>query len=131
MRFAVLLCAVLFAGCASMGGDFSAARDSWRGASYEEVVSRWGAATRSTALSDGRVVHTWISEGSVSRGTLFPSIGIGIGSGGIGVGTGVTLGSGGYAQVRCERTLVFSDGRVTDQTWQGDADFCNGFRRGY
>lgn len=120
MRFAAL-CAVMLAGCAGMGGDFSAARDSWRDATYDEVVARWGAATRSTTLSDGRAVHTWVSEGTVSRGSLYPSIGI---------GTGVTLGSGGYEQVRCERTLVFRGGRVVDQTWHGEGGFCSGFRRG-
>ena len=130
MRLAAGLLMVALAGCASLRGDFSAARDSWRGAAYDEVASRWGAPSRSATLSDGRVVHTWVSEGTVARGTLYPSIGIGVGSGGIGVGTGVTVGPGGHAQVRCERTLVFSGGRVVEQTWQGDVDFCNGFRRG-
>jgi hypothetical protein len=128
MRIAVLG-VVLITGCASFGGDFNAARDSWRDATYDEVVSRWGAASRSGVLSDGRMTYTWVSEGTVSRGSLFPSIGIGVGSGGFVLGTGVTLGSGGYEQVRCERTLRFRGARVVDQTWYGEAEFCNGFRR--
>lgn len=128
MRIAALV-AALIAGCTSLGTDFNAARDSWRDATYDEVVSRWGAATRGGVLSDGRMAYTWVSEGTVSRGSLYPSIGIGVGSGGFVLGTGVTLGSGGNEQVRCERTLIFRGARVVDQTWYGEAEFCNGFRR--
>jgi hypothetical protein len=69
-----------------------------------------------------------VSEGVVSRGTLWPSIGIFGGSGGVGLGTGVTMGPGGEF-TRCERTLVFKDGRVVEQNWQGSAEYCSTFRR--
>jgi len=119
----------LSAGCAAVGGNSDAARDSWRGATYDEVVSRWGAPTRSTTLTDGRPAHTGISESTSSRGSFYPSIGIFGGSGGVGVGTSVTAGPGSYEQVRCERTLIFRIGRVVEQHWVGSADDCNEFRR--
>jgi hypothetical protein len=31
--------------------------------------------------------------------------------------------------IRCDRTLVFRNGRVAEQTWQGDPAFCESFRR--
>lgn len=122
---------VLFlAGCASPGGEFAGARDSWDGATYDEVVLRWGTPARSTKLTDGSHVYTWISEGVGTRGSVSPSIGIGIGSGGaVGIGTGVMFGSAGGEPVRCERTLIFRDGRVAEQTWQGPQEYCNTFRR--
>ena len=122
---------VLFlAGCASPGGELAEARDSWDGATYDEVVLRWGTPARSTKLTDGSNVYTWISEGVGTRGSVSPSIGIGIGSGGgVGIGTGVMFGSAGGAPVRCERTLIFREGRVAEQTWQGPQEYCNTFRR--
>jgi len=39
------------------------------------------------------------------------------------------FGSGGGEPVRCERTLVFKDGRVDEQTWQGPAEYCRTFGR--
>lgn len=129
MRGLPLLVALL-AGCATLGHDVEGAKKSWYGARYEDVVSRWGTPVRSTTFSDGRYVYTWDSEGSASGGTIYPSIGVFGGSGGVGVGTGVTFGSGGYERARCERTLIFRDGRVMEQTWQGQAAFCSTFRRG-
>jgi len=41
----------------------------------------------------------------------------------------VTMGSGGGEPARCERTLVFKDGRVVEQTWLGSAEYCSTFRR--
>ena len=125
------LIVVLLAGCATWGGELTEARDSWQGASYDEVVVRWGTPVRSTKLSDGRDVYTWMSESSISRGRASPSIGIGVGSGGggVGVGTGVMFHSGGGEPVRCERTLIFKDGRVAEQNWQGPAEYCRDFRR--
>ena len=126
----VSLIVVLLAGCATWGGELTEARDSWQGASYDEVVVRWGTPVRSTKLSDGRDVYTWMSESSVSRGGVSPSNGIGIGSGGVvGIGTGVMFRSGGGEPVRCERTLIFKDGRVEEQTWQGPDEYCRDFRR--
>jgi hypothetical protein len=125
----VLLLIVLLAGCATPGPQATDAKDAWIGAPYDEVVSRWGAPARSTRLSDGREAHTWVSEGSLPRASVWPSVGIGVGSGGVGIGTGVTFGSGGSERVRCERTLVFKDGWVVEQNWEGPAEYCNGFRR--
>jgi len=124
---------VLLAGCASLATDVNVARDSWHGATYDAVVSRWGAPVRSTTLADGREARTWVSEDMVSVGTSFPTIGVVGGSGGIGVGTGVVMGLPGMGarggQVRCERTLFFRDKRVAEQLWQGDAGYCSTFRR--
>jgi hypothetical protein len=127
---AAALIAILLAGCVTAGGELTEARDSWQGASYDEVVLRWGTPVRSTKLTDGRDVYTWMSESSISRGGVSPSIGIGVGSGGmVGIGTGVMFRSGGGEPVRCERTLIFKDGRVEEQTWQGPDEYCRDFRR--
>jgi hypothetical protein len=123
--------AVLVAsGCASTQGDLDRAASSWLGATYDDAVARWGTPVRSSALSDGGVAYTWVSESTASRGTIFPSIGIFGGSGGVGVGAGAAVGPGGVGLVRCERTLIFRDGRVVDHHWQGDGGYCTGFRRG-
>ena len=129
MRIATLM-VVLLAGCATSGGELTEARDSWDGATYDEVVLRWGTPARSTKLSDGRDVYTWISDSVGSRGNS--SVGFGIGGGrggGVGIGTGIMFGSGGGESIRCERTLVFKDGRVDDQTWEGPAEYCRSFGR--
>ncbi len=131
MRIAALT-VVLLAGCATAGGELTEATDSWDGATYDEVVSRWGAPARSTKLTDGRDAYTWVSEGAASRGSVHPSIGIGISGGsggGIGIGTGIIFGSGGGEPVRCERTLIFKDARVDEQNWQGPAEYCRSFGR--
>jgi len=128
MRTTALI-VVLLAGCASTGGP-GEARDSWNGATYDEIVLAWGTPVRSTKLNDGRDAYTWVSDGTVSRASVHPSIGISGGSGGIGIGTGVMFGSGGGEPARCERTLIFKDGRVEEQTWQGPAAYCRNFGRG-
>ncbi|MEN3354571.1 MAG: hypothetical protein V7640_2729 [Betaproteobacteria bacterium] len=122
---------VLLTGCASTPtGDVTAARTSWQGATYDEVVSSWGTPVRSTKTTDGRDVYTWSSESVASRGAFFPSIGIFGGSGGVGLGTGVTAGPyGGGEFLRCERTLIFQNGQVVDQVWQGPNDYCASFGR--
>lgn len=127
-----LLAALLSAGCATMNGDIAPVRNAWMGASYEEVVSRWGTPVRSTSFNDGRMVYTWVSEGTTSRNSIWPSIGIAGGRGGVGVGVGVGVGGGSYSEapVTCERTMIFQKGRVVDQTWYGPTDFCSTFRRG-
>ena len=125
---AAALMLVLY-GCASIERDVSEAKASWQGATYDEVVRQWGVPARSTQLSKDRYAYTWVSEGSLPRSTIWPSIGIVGGSGGIGVGTGVTVGPGGSELARCERTLVFEGGRVVEQTWQGSAEYCSTFRR--
>ena len=129
MRIATLM-VVLLAGCATSGGELTEARGGWDGATYDEVVLRWGTPVRSTKLTDGRDVYTWVSESVGSRGSVHPSIGISGGSGGgIGIGTGIMFGSGGGEPVRCERTLIFKNGRVDEQNWQGPAEYCRSFGR--
>ncbi len=128
MKIATLIVVVL-AGCAAPA-ELTEARDSWGSATYDEVVLRWGTPARSTKLSDGRDVYTWISDSVGSRGNS--SVGFGIGGGrggGVGIGTGIMFGSGGGESIRCERTLVFKDGRVDDQTWEGPAEYCRSFGR--
>ena len=122
---------LLLAGCASTPpGDVDAARSSWHGVTYDEVVASWGTPARSTKLSDGRDAYTWVSESAASRAAFYPSIGIFGGSGGFGGGgVGVGVGPGGVEFLRCERTLFFRDGRVVDQTWHGPPDYCASFRR--
>ena len=126
MRTPVLL-ALLLAGCATLG-DVDKARDSWSGARYDDVVSRWGAPNRSTTLADGRQVSTWVAEGG-SGG--FPGvIGVFGGSGGGGIGASIGLpGMGSGEPQRCERTLTFRDGRVSEQSWLGHPALCSSFRR--
>ncbi|TMH90048.1 MAG: hypothetical protein E6H42_15200 [Betaproteobacteria bacterium] len=128
MKIATLIVVVL-AGCAAPA-ELTEARDSWDSATYDEVVLRWGTPARSTKLSDGRDVYTWVSDSVGSRGNS--SVGFGIGGGrggGVGIGTGIMFGSGGGESIRCERTLVFKDGRVDDQTWEGPAEYCRSFGR--
>ena len=123
---------LILAGCASTPpGDIIAARDSWQGATYDDVVRSWGVPVRSTKLQDGRDVYTWVSETVAPRAAFFPSLGIfgGSGGGGVGFGTGVAVGSGGGELQHCERTLIFQNGRVVEQTWRGPDDFCSSFRR--
>jgi hypothetical protein len=129
MRVIAAVMLVFATGCANFERDASDARASWSGATYDQVVLQWGTPVRSTSLADGRDAYTWISEGAVSRGALWPSIGIFGGSGGVGIGTGVTVAPSGGELVRCERTLVFRNGRVVEQNWQGPAEYCSTFRR--
>lgn len=97
---------------------------------YDEVVLLWGAPARSTTLSDGRAAHTWVNEINTSRGQFYPSVGIFGGSGNVGVGVGVgTSYPFGSELKRCERTLVFSDGKVAEQTWTGPDDYCDTFKK--
>ena len=129
MRIATLM-VVLLAGCAFPGAGVVEAKDSWDGATYDEVVLRWGTPARSTKLSDGRDVYTWVSDSVGSRGSSSVGFGIGGGRGGsVGIGTGIMFGSGGGEPARCERSLIFKDGRVDEQTWQGSAEYCRTFGR--
>ena len=91
---------------------------------------RWGTTVRSTKLTDGRDVYTWVSEGAATRGSVYPSIGISGGRGGVGIGTGVIFASGAGESVLCERTLISREGRVVERNWHGPEGFCSGFRRG-
>jgi hypothetical protein len=124
-----LLLLVLLAGCATTA-DIEKAKASWHGATYDEVVARWGVPSRQTTLSDGSRVYSWSSEGG-GGGYSGSSVGVFGGSGGVGIGLGLPLpGMGGGGEIqRCERSLTFKDGRVVDQIWQGSPRFCEGFRR--
>jgi hypothetical protein len=133
MRFTVaatLLGAMLHTGCAATRADIAPVRNAWLGAGYEEVVSRWGTPVRSASFNDGRLIYTWFSAGTATRGSLWPSIGVSAGSGsGVGIGVGVTAGPSHETYVTCERTLIFQEGRVVDQSWLGSTDYCATFRR--
>jgi hypothetical protein len=106
------------------------AKQSWQGASYDDVVRAWGPPAGGAVLADGRESRTWISEVRRPRGAIFPSIGVGVGGGSVGVGVGI----GGSAPIgedvqRCERALVFSAGRVVEQIWTGNESYCATLRR--
>ena len=125
----VILLLVLISGCATPGATVDEARNSWQGATYDEVVLRWGTPVRSAKMNDGRDAYTWVTDKMASRGGVSPSVGIGVGSGGVGIGTGMIFGTGGSELVRCEHTLIFKGGYVDEQNWQGPAEFCGTFRR--
>lgn len=121
-----ILLAALLAGCATTA-DIDSAKTTWQGATYDQVVARWGTPVRQTSLSDGSQVYTWVTEaggGGFSGGT----VGVFGGTGGGGIGIGLPLpgmGGGGGELQRCERTLTFRNGRVADQLWQGQPRLCS------
>lgn len=118
---AALAVALSAAACASMDADYRSARGSWQGAAYEEVLAAWGPPTRSERGGpQGR--HTWSTEDRVAVRPGSPVYG---GAGGAIFGAGSTN----EAVVRCDRTLVFRGGRVSDATWTGDPAFCARFAR--
>jgi len=117
----------LLAGCSTLAADLTAAKDSWQDERYETVVAQWGAPARSTVLADGRDSHTWMSSAGAG-GSWFPTLGV-YGGSGIGLGTGVAFGQSGVDYTRCERTLIFSNGRVVEQSWLGQWRYCSAFRR--
>jgi hypothetical protein len=45
-----------------------------------------------------------------------------------GVGVGIPVGSPDPIS-RCERTMIFREGRVVEQTWLGAPEYCYAFRR--
>lgn len=112
--------------------EFEQAKSSWLGASYDEMVTRWGPPVRSATLSDGRQTHTWTSqEGPIYAGG--PSVGVGVfggsGGGGVGVGFGFPFGTTVNPPI-CERTVTFQEGKLAEQTWTGDPGYCRYFKRG-
>jgi hypothetical protein len=121
----------LIAACAGIDPELAAARESWRGASYDEVVAAWGPPNR-IVKSGSQENHTWLTEDRLQRGGSGVYGGVGAGRGGVGVGVGMgggaIFGPGGD-RVRCERTLVIRDARVADEDWSGDAEFCKRFAR--
>jgi len=128
----VVALALVLGACATTE-DVAKARDSWQGATYEEVLRAWGAPARSTTTPDGRYWYTWETA---SYPPPSSSVGIGIGgmriggggATGVGVGVGMPVGSPQPAE-RCERTLIFENGRVVDQSWQGPPSMCAEFKR--
>ena len=114
-RFLAALAASGIAACAAMDSELTAARESWRGATYEEVIAVWGPPARSAKNS-----HTWFSEDRVPQAQR---------SGG-GVGGVVFGASPGDVAARCERTLVIQDGRVVREgDWNGAPEYCKRFTR--
>jgi hypothetical protein len=104
---------VAVAACASMDGELAAARESWRGATYEQVVMAWG-----TPSQSGKDSHTWLTDDSLPQAQRSGS----------GVG-GVVFGAPSGTTARCDRMLAFRDGRVVEQRWSGDPGFCKRFAR--
>jgi hypothetical protein len=97
-----------------MDSELAAARESWRGATYDEVVAAWGPPARSARDS-----QTWVSDDRVPRAER---------SGG-GTG-GVIFGAPEGAAARCERTLVVQNARVVRAgEWSGAPAFCKRFAR--
>jgi hypothetical protein len=95
-------------GCASTDDGLAAARDSWRGATYDQVLMAWGIPSHSAKDS-----HTWLSDDKLPR----------VQSSGGGVGGMM------FPAARCDRTLAFRDGRVVDGRWSGDPAFCQSYAR--
>jgi hypothetical protein len=112
--------------------ELDQAKNSWQGASYDEVVARWGPPARNATLADGRQVHTWTSQEAPVRAGG-PSVGVGVfgggGGGGVGVGVGFPFG-GTVNPASCERTVTFQDGKLVDQSWTGDPAYCRYLKRG-
>ena len=105
----------MVAACAAMDGELTAARESWRGATYDQVVAAWGPPAR-----NARGSYTWVSEDRVPQAQ---------GSGG-GAGGVIFGGSPSGAAARCERTLVIQDARVVREgDWNGTPEFCKRFAR--
>jgi hypothetical protein len=128
----IVIVVVLLASCAT-AQDVDRAKDSWQGATYEDVLRAWGAPVSSTTTTDGRYWYTWVTQSTVQPQS---SVGVGLGGfrigggGGTGVGVGVGMPVGSpQAPERCERTLVFSGGYVTEQHWNGPPSMCSEFKR--
>lgn len=124
--------AILLASCAT-AQDVDHAKESWQGATYEDLLRAWGAPARSTTTADGRYWYTWVTE---SYAQPQSSVGVGVGGfrigggGGTGVGVGVGMPVGSpEPPARCERTMVFKDGVVVEQIWQGPPSMCSDFKR--
>jgi hypothetical protein len=122
---------LLLAGCATVDQEFDQARNSWQGASYDQVLARWGPPARSATLADGRQTHTWTSQEAPLRAPG-PSVGVGVfgggGGGGVGIGVGFPFGTT-VNPASCERTLTFKDGQLVEQSWAGDPAYCRYFKR--
>lgn len=124
---------LLLAGCVTLEQETADVRGAWDNVSYDEVVRRWGAPMRSATLQDGAQVHTWVAENQVRYAPSGPSVGVGVfgggHGGGVGVGVGFPFGSSSSETTRCERTFTFKQGLLVQQSWTGDAAYCNTFKR--
>src|SRR5688572_5566231 len=99
----------------AVDNELSAARDSWRGATYEQVVAAWGPPAQST--KDSRTdSHTWRTEDRPSAPMQRS-----------GEGAGSVLFSAEGTGAKCDRTLAFREGRVREASWSGDPAFCKRF----
>ena len=126
---------VAFLAACATAQDVDRAKDSWMGATYEDVLRAWGAPAASTQTNDGRYWYTWITQSAVQPGSSvgFSIGGFGIGGGGrtatgVGVGTSVPIGAPPPPE-SCQRTLIFQNGVVVDQSWQGPPSMCADFKR--
>lgn len=116
-RFLAALAASGIAACASLDSELAAARESWRGAAYDQVVAAWGPPTR-----NARDTYTWVSEDS---GPQAQRSGSGGGAGGV-----MFSAAPDRVAARCERTLLIQDGRVVRAgDWNGEPELCRRFGR--
>lgn len=114
-RLLAALAASGVAACAAMDRELAAARESWHGATYDQVVAAWGAPTR-----NARDLYTWLSEDLVPHAQRSGS-----GAGGVIFG-----GAPDRVAARCERTLLIQDARVVRAgEWKGEPEFCKRFGR--
>jgi len=130
-RNLIVVALAALAACAT-AQDVDKAKNSWQGATYEEVLRTWGAPARSTQTNDGRYWYTWetVSVAQPGSSVGFSIGGVRLGGGGatgVGVGTSVPVGSP-PAPESCQRTLIFENGRVVDQAWQGPPSMCAEFK---
>ena len=113
-RFLAALAVSGIAACA-LDSELSAARESWRGASYDQVVAAWGPPTRNAKDS-----YTWLSEDRVPQAQRSGS-----GAGGVIFG-----GAPDAVAARCERALLIQDARVVRAgDWKREPEFCKRFAR--
>jgi hypothetical protein len=97
-----------------MDGELAAARESWHGATYDQVVAAWGPPTRNAGDS-----YTWLSEDRVLQAQRS-----GGGAGGVIFGAAPD-----GAAARCERTLIQKARVVRADDWKGEPEFCKRFGR--
>ena len=116
-RFLVALFASGVAACASFDSELAAARESWQGATYDQVVAAWGTPTRNAGDA-----YTWLSE---DRAPQAQRSGSGGGAGGV-----MFSAAPDRVAARCERTLLIQDARVARAgDWKGEPEFCKRFGR--
>ena len=124
---AALLALAFIAGCGTLA-DVEKAKQSWQGATYDEVVARWGQPASQSQPANGMQTYDWVSENYGAGGGS--TVGAWGGSGGGGVGVSMPLPGFGMGPTgRCQRSLSFKDGRVVDQLWQGPTQYCSIFGR--